>query len=138
MRPVMLMAAAVTVVGIGWVGGTATADPSEKHTLRNEIRSAHEQAKSERESKQAQLRQLKTQIATLRAQAKGLKDPQVRAQLRTQIKGLREQMCHMMEQPAERRVAWAEQDMMFAQQRVELAKAHLAKLCAREGKMERP
>ena len=137
MRSVNFLTIAVIISGVGWMGGVATAGSIDNTALRDEVRSTHAQAKSERESKQAQLRQFNNQIASLRAQAKAVKEPKVLEQLHAQIAGLREQMGDVMEQLAEHRVAWAEQDVTFAQRRVELAKTRLAKLQSREGQMRR-
>ncbi len=75
-------------------------------------------------------------MQALKAQIRSTTDPAAKAQLRAQLKSLREQRCEAMKAAAQRRVAWTEQGVTFAQRRAELAKAHQAKIEAREAQME--
>ncbi len=118
---------------------SARASPStEGAAFHQDAREAREQATSYAQATRAQIQQLTSQIQTLKTQARSATDSATKQQLRAQLKAVREQMCEQMNDLAMHRVQWAEQGVVFAQRRVELARAQLAQLETREARMEHP
>ncbi len=126
---------AIASVGTG-LCKTAYATSADAQAFHQEAKAAREQAKAYAQAKRTEIQGLKQQIQTLKAQAKSTNDPATKQQLHAQIKGLRRQMCELMDDLAAHRVTWSQQGVAFAQRRLELARAHLAERQAREAQME--
>ncbi len=135
MRRSAVYALAMGVAVGGFCPNVAASSP-EAQAFRQEVQAAREQHRAAVQAKRAQIRELRAKIQTLKAQAKGTTDLAAKQQLRAQIKGLREQVCELMKGNAQNRVAWTEQGIGYAQRRAERAREHLAKIEAREAKME--
>ncbi len=129
MMIVMVAGGIATAAGLGAQGGAGMA-------LREEVRAYRDQAKAYVESKKGEIQQLKTQIQSLKTQLGSTTDPVAKQQIRTQMKGLLQQLGSVLEDMAQHRVEWAQQGVVFAQRRVELAKDQLAKIQAKKSKLE--